>query len=267
MNTNQKQSGGGGGPVVRAKARARAEFIAALPPGSNIISRLPKALQWTAHAGTPHLPMTQERCDRFLKHLAATGNYAAAARLTDGNDHKNAAARFRSHAVRDPAFGKSCRQALDEFGSLVSEAIRQEAIEGVLEPIVSMGNIVAHVKRRDTKLLALVARKHDADFARANSAGGVNVNVGVNLNGLTAVDDPANPSVTIHLAETWPLPLADRAHLSRIFNAILTRRNQGELTQIDLTPPPDLLELEAEEEAKVAEENQDDPWLKEGFES
>ena len=73
----------------------------------------------------------------FLEHLAKTANVTASARVT-GFDRRTAYA----HRLADPEFAADWDDALEaSIDDLEGEA-RRRAMEGVAEPVVSMGRVV-----------------------------------------------------------------------------------------------------------------------------
>ena len=148
----------------------------------------------------PHAVMTDERKQKFLQNLQHLGSIAEAAQLTDGY---NSAKTFRRLMQNDRGFREACESAIETFGSKILAVLRDEVLNGVRTPIVSNGEILAHVIKRDPKLILAYARRVDSAFKESKQV--------VHLDG-TPQQDPRNPSITITAADMWALILGrDRA--------------------------------------------------------
>lgn len=244
------QKSGAGRPAVTAKLKARAiaiqEMEAAGIEPSEAVKRLPKELQLTAQAGIPHLKMTPERRQAYLGHLRMLGHAEAAAKATDGMDATGRV--FRALALKDPQFAAEVRDALNAYGAMVHATAHKIAIEGILEPVVSMGEVIAHKRVYAEKTLQMLLKKHDAEMRAANAgAGGATVNVQINT-GMQQGPQDVEPVATVTLSEVWRLPENLRDDFARVYEAVLQMRNQNnQPVKIDLTPPQEVLDLEATE--------------------
>ena len=73
----------------------------------------------------------------FLEHLAKTANVTASARKA-GFDRKTAYA----HRAADPEFAAEWEDALEQSIDDLEGEARRRAVDGVAEPVVSMGRVV-----------------------------------------------------------------------------------------------------------------------------
>ena len=233
---HEANGGGAGRPAVKTKAKA---IAAAVASGVNP-ETLPMHLRWTGQAGIPHLPPLTEDSDRanqFLTDFRGTFDVIKAAQLTDGRPGTSGAFRtlYKKSKLLGTGFAKRWDEVLAEAASEVMTAVREEAVIGVDKFAVSMGERVSIGKVRDTKLLAMVAKSVDKEFAKANSAAGTNVQVNIQNGATPNPDDPNNPSFTFYLTETYRLTDAERQQLQQIASKILSFRMQQPVT-IDLEP-------------------------------
>lgn len=218
---------------------------------------LPAHLMPTVHAGIPKLRDTPERRTDYLANLRRLGNASASALATDGIP--GTAKFFRGLASKDSKFASEVRAALDSYGAIVAAQGHKLAIEGVDEPLVSMGEIVGHKKVYSEKILLAMMRKHDKELAAANSGGGnATVNVSVS-SGIKDLNESGEPQLIVSLSEAFTLAESDRRELTRIYRLILERRaaiaGEREPAQISLEPPQEYLDLQADE---IEEESPDD---------
>ncbi|WP_373506360.1 hypothetical protein [Aestuariivirga sp.] len=247
-----KKSGGGGKPVMDAKAAAIAQAIESGIEPKN----LPAELKWTAQLGIPHLKDSPERRQTYLHHLSRLGHAEGAARATDGIEQTGRF--FRALALKDSAFAADVRDALNIYGAALHKTAHLIAVEGVLEPLVSQGQVVGHKRVWAEKTLQMLLRKHDTELRNANQGGsGATVNINIGKTGMEVGAD-GEAIAFIKLSETYYLPDADREHLLRIYSSILARREQmKEVPALDWTPPQELKEL-IDLEATEIEDDYDD---------
>jgi hypothetical protein len=89
---------------------------------------------------------------RFLREFAVTGNVLRSALAA------MVGRRTVYHWLKDEKFSALYQEAHEDALDVIEEEARRRAVDGVLEPIVSAGKVVAHVRRYSDSLLALLLR-------------------------------------------------------------------------------------------------------------
>ena len=194
----------------------------------------------------PHLPMTAERRQKFISYLEALGSYAEAAQRTDGI---NSAASYRRLAQTDSKFREQCEAATESFGSKILAVLRDEVIHGVKTPIVSNGEILAHVIKRDPRLVLAYARRVDPGFRDSKTV--------FNVDG-TPAPDKEDVRIFLQPSDFWRLEAHDAQALHGLIQKIYQHR-QEELAPLKNITPEIEGEIENAEFTEV-EPMADDPW-------
>ncbi|MBW7057845.1 hypothetical protein KY389_14365 [Paracoccus bogoriensis] len=112
-----------------------------------------------------HTAVTPARRKTFLRALAETGSYAAAAKAaTPYSSNRSAAvSTFRRLRAIDPEFAAACDEAIQTALGKVESTIWDRAINGTQRPVVSGGQIVGYETVVDNKLLLSLARRLDPE--------------------------------------------------------------------------------------------------------
>jgi hypothetical protein len=115
---------------------------------------------------TRHDGWTMPRRRRFLHALARTGCVRDACRIAGISN--TSAYRMRG---RDGAFARAWEEALTEVLPVLEAAAFERAVEGVDEPIVRGGEVIATKKRFSDAILVTLLRRADAARTRAAAMG------------------------------------------------------------------------------------------------
>lgn len=161
----------------------------------------------------PHAAMTESRKQKFLSHLEAVGSFAEAAQLTDGY---NSSKTFRRLIQNDRAFRESCDAAIETFGSKILAVLRTEVLNGTRTPIVSNGEILAWINKRDPKLILAYARRIDSAFKESKTV--------VNVDGTPQMDS-RNPHIVLTAADFYSLDRHESETLLALARKIMASRN------------------------------------------
>lgn len=105
--------------------------------------------------------VTEKRKAEFLRVLRATGSPAAAARAATpwSSRRRGGYSTFRDLRKRDVAFARAWDEAMAEMiGSVEAEVVKR-AMNPVMRPVYSKGELVDHVAEYDNKLLLRLAEK------------------------------------------------------------------------------------------------------------
>lgn len=105
--------------------------------------------------------VTEKRKAEFLRVLRATGSPAAAARAATpwSTRRRGGYNTFLDLRKRDPEFARAWDEAMAEMiGSVEAEVVKR-AMNPVLRPVYSKGELVDHVAEYDNKLLLRLAEK------------------------------------------------------------------------------------------------------------
>lgn len=194
-----------------------------------------------------HAPLTPERFNRFLEKVAQTGNLALASRMADGFHSARA---YKRLIDSDPKAKLRYEDALDAYSATVAQVLNEEVIVGNMAPAISAGGIVKDstgkeiwLRRRDPKLVAMLARKHDRNLAEVKRI--------VTLDGGKVVDSESDPAATVLSSDLWQLTAQDSAELLRILKIIHENRN----ADMALTNPK-MIDAEEADFTEV----EPDPW-------
>lgn len=168
----------------------------------------------------PHFRLTPQRIETFLTRLAETGNVGLAASRTDGN--VNTRRSYLRLAANDPAFKAQLDDALEAYASKVAQVLNEEVIEGNLAPAISAGSIVKDkngkeiwLRRRDPKLVAMLARAHNAKLRDSKTI--------VNVDG-SPVCDPNDLKVVLSLSDLDRLDISERQSLLALCRKVYANR-------------------------------------------
>ena len=183
-------------------------------------------LALTGHTPNPimtqnHTPLTPERVDRFMEKVAECGNLALASRMADGF---HSARSYKRLIDSNPEVKQRYLDALDAYSATVAQVLNEEVIQGNWAPAISAGSVVKGkdgkeiwLRKRDPKLLAMLARKHDRALAEIKRI--------VTLDGGKVVDSDQDPAASIFSSDLWSLSQSDAAELLRILKLVHENRN------------------------------------------
>lgn len=208
----------------------------------------------------PHKVLDSQRRQKFLQNLESLGSFAEAAQLTDGY---NSAKTFRRLQQNDRDFREACDSAIETFGSKILAVLRDEVLNGTKTPIVSNGEILAWIKKRDPKLILAYARRIDAAFKESKTV--------VNVDG-TPQQDPRNPSITITAADMWVLNSHESETLLDLARKIMAARNlelgfdvkdispktESDFEDVEFTEPSPVNSYEAPEDRATPRDSWED---------
>ena len=225
-----------------SKPAAKSKAVTAVSPKLSGRARM-QQLQAAGHVSssmmqTKHTPLTPARVSRWLEKVAITGNLTLASITADGWQSSRV---YKRAIEASPELKQRYLDALDVYSSTIARILHEEVVEGVKTPIVSAGEILTWVRKRDPKLLAMLARKHDKGLR--------DVKTQITLEG-KVVDSEADPAATILSSDLWQLNAQDSAELLRILKIIMDNRNadlalqpmkmvEGEFTDIEPMEAPE----------------------------
>lgn len=85
----------------------------------------------------PRQPLGTERKQAFLKVLAQTGSFSAAARAASPHTPTGALGTFSDEAKREPKFAAAIEEAKQAYASVVLAELHRRSVEGYDEPVFS----------------------------------------------------------------------------------------------------------------------------------
>lgn len=128
---------------------------------------------WNNPHGQAHRPLTVARRALFLKVLAETGNYSAAARAASPHakpgKSAGAVSSFKALENRDATFRAAVTDAIETAKSLVEEEIRRRGQEGWLEPVYQKGERVYDIDPETGKQVGATIRRFDTNLLLARA--------------------------------------------------------------------------------------------------
>lgn len=129
--------------------------------------------------------MSKKKRQAFLQVLAETGQVTQAAQAV-GYTSPNFLIQLRKE---DDSFAEAWEQAVEAAKyKLEAEAIRR-GVDGVQEPVYYKGRVVGHRINYSDQLLMFVLRKLDPSYRDNGGKGDMNINFGVAVLPMTAVDE------------------------------------------------------------------------------
>jgi hypothetical protein len=105
--------------------------------------------------------LTRARRETFLAELARHGIVARAARAASPHStvRDGAVSTFRQERARNPAFAATWDEAMERARGAVEAEVVRRGIEGWLEPVYQRGERVGEVRKYDSRLLELHAKR------------------------------------------------------------------------------------------------------------
>lgn len=182
-----------------------------------------------------------QRREKFISYLKDVGSYAEAAQLTDGY---NSASTYRRLAQNDSKFREECEAANEAFGSKILAVLRDEVINGVETPIVSQGEILAWITKRDPRLVLAYARRVDPGFR--------DVKTTVNIDG-TPQPEKGDARIYLQSSDFWFLEAHEASQLHDLIRKIYLHRQDDIAPLKNITPQI--------EDAEFSELTGDDDWM------
>lgn len=140
--------------------------------------------------GTAIVPSTiklaQKKRKTFLKVLAQTGRVAEAARACGYTDTST----IQAYRRQDEDFAEKWDLALESAADVLEDEIWRRAHDGVLEPMLYKGTIVAYKPNYSDSLAMFILRGLRPERYRDNGRGGdTNINFGIAVLPMTAKNE------------------------------------------------------------------------------
>lgn len=109
--------------------------------------------------------VTPARRETFLRTLARTGSFAAAARAASPSCRtgKGATSTFRALERRDAEFAEQVAEAEAEATGKLEKTAFSRAVEGVRKPVFQNGQLVGHVREHSDNLLLRLLEARDPE--------------------------------------------------------------------------------------------------------
>ena len=142
------------------------------------------------------IELSKKKKRLFLDILSKTGQVTEAARSVGYTSTQHL------HLMRreDEEFAADWADAIEAAGDFLKAEAWRRAHDGVLEPTYYKGEIVGYTTKYSDALMMFLIRQNDPSFRDTGGPGSLNVNFGVAIMPMQAVDDGAweNRAINMH---------------------------------------------------------------------